>query len=270
MNAGAGSLAIAARRSGSRTVLERIRYDGISRCSRAFAQGAAARVVLSQLGPGVVRGDAVTTRGHVQAGAHLIVTSQASTRVLGGTRRSSAQARWTVDDRAVLEIIGEPLVATPDARYDAATSIDLGLGSYVLISDVACVGAGASVRLGTSIRRAGTECYYDAFEPAAAAPHAVGTFAVIGVATDCIDPLVTILDREADGITRVSVGVGGLRSGAFVRVLGTDVWSVRSALIALRAAAWTALRSLDDSGPAVADDSNRAARSDRIRAFRES
>ena len=241
MNYGSGSLTIAALRNGTRTVLERVRYDGISRCSRAFGRGDAALVVLSQLGPGVVRGDAVSTRGHLRAGAHLIVTSQTSTRLMGGARPARFTSRWTLDDGATLELIGEPLVAYADAAYDALTDIELGARASVLISEIAAVPAAAAVRLRTSIVRAGRELFYDAFEPAAAAPQTVGTFAIVGRSESAATELTASLDRAADrlGADALRAGIGLLPTGVFARLIGPNPWSVRCALGTLHAAART-------------------------------
>lgn len=236
MSFGSGSLHIAARRAGPRTVLERVRYDGISRCSRAFARGDAALVVLSQLGPGVVRGDDVSTVGDVRAGAHLIVTSQTATRVMGGPRISRSTSTWTLEDGATLDIVGEPLVAAPDARYEATTTIELGRGSLVLISDVAAVPSGADVHLRTVVRRAGREGWYDAFAAAAVAPLAVGSFALVGLPPDDIPAALAALDA-VDVAPGVRCGIGVLANGLFARLLAPDVWSVRTHLTALRTAA---------------------------------
>ncbi len=245
---GSGSLTLSARRSGTRTILDRVRFEGIARCSRAFPDGDAARVVLSQLGPGVVRGDAVAIAGHVGAGAHLIVTSQSATRLLGGPRPAGATADWTLDDGAILELISEPLVASADSDYAGQTHIALAASALVLATDVACVPRAARVRLRTIVTRGGRELLYDAFEPAAAAPQTVGTLTLVGVPTHRIAPLVAELDRAADRLG-LHAGVGVLADGAMARVLGPDIWDVRSALAHLRAAAWTVLSVKSSAGP---------------------
>ncbi len=242
MSGSTGSLTLAARRTGSRTILERIRYDGISRCSRSFVRGDAALVVLSQLGPGVVRGDRVAAKGQLHAGAHVIVTNQAATRLMGGVWASEAQAEWLLEDAAVLELLGEPLVANAGARYRSSTAVELRAGAFVLVSELACVPRDAAVRLRTVVRRFGRELFYDAFEPAAAAPQTVGTLALVGIEAARAAPLVAALDRAADSFgVGLRIGVGALGSGAFVRVLGDGVWEVREALVELRRAAWAAL-----------------------------
>lgn len=237
---GAGSLDVSARLAGSRTIIERVRYDGIMRCSRAFRRGNAALIVLSQLGPGVVRGDAVTTRGRVAPGAHLIVTSQTATRLMGGSARASASARWCVGNAATLDMIGEPLVASGSAEYLAATTIDLGDGARIIISDVAAVPAGARVVLQTSIRRSGRELFYDAFDASLAAPHVVGTFVAAGLTAADAATLLADFDRIADERTprypELAIGIGALASGVFARVGGFDIWAIQQTLAALRGA----------------------------------
>lgn len=240
MNAPTGTLQVAARREAGRTILERVRYDGISRCSRAFATGTAARIVLSQLGPGVVRGDTVTTHGRLSAGAHLIVTSQAATRLLGGPRASHARASWIVGEDAILELLGEPLVANPGARYESSTTIELEARSLALVTDIAQVPAGSDVRLTTSVRRSEVDVYYDAIEAAGAAPHVVGSFALLGLQTAAISPILGALDRAADAARDVRCGVGELPNGVFCRFRATDAWTARTVLSELRSVVWAA------------------------------
>jgi urease accessory protein UreH len=250
-----GSLALTATRAGGRTILERVRYDGVSRCSRAFRSGDAALVVLSQLGPGVIRGDAVTTHGRVQAGAHLIVTSQSATRLMGGPRGSGSHATWIVDAGATLELIGEPLVALGGARFAASTTIELAEGARALVSEISAVPPDADVRLRTSIRRSGRELFYDAVDAAAAAPSAVGTFALVGLADTEIAPTLAALDDASDANSEARVGTGALAAGVFARVLAGDPWTVRATLERLREAASSyAFASRNSPAPPTVDD----------------
>jgi urease accessory protein UreH len=193
--------------------------------------------MLSQLGPGVLRGDAVTTHGRVRAGAHLIVTNQTATRLMGGTRPATSRSVWSVDDGAVLELIGKPLLANPNARYANSTNIELGPGAAVLSSDIACVPGDAEVRMQTSVSRFGRELFYDNVDAGATAPDAVGTFALVGIEPLRVPPLVAALDRAVDSLSDARAGVGALNAGAFVRVVAADAWTVECALVVLRAAA---------------------------------
>ncbi len=251
MSAGRGSLTLVTRRSARRTVLERIHYDGISRCSRSFADDDAARIVVSQLGPGVVRGDRTILTGRLRAGSHLIVTQQTTTRILGGPAPSTARAHWTLDAGATLQLIGEPLIASADADYAATTEIDLGDGARVVMSEIAHVPHSARVRLHTIIRSGKREVLYDAVEAAAAAPCVVGTFAVIGLSPPELSAALDALDAHSDARTDVATGVGALSQGVFARVLGTDVWAVRSMLLTCVTLADRLLRPLPAAAPAL-------------------
>jgi hypothetical protein len=234
---GAGSLELSARRAGERTVLERIRYDGIARCSRAFARGDAALVVLSQLGPGVVHGDDVVTTGTLQPGAHLIVTGQTTTRLLGGALPSRANVTWLLGSGAFLETIGEPIIASPGAFHAASTTIELAPQAVVLISEIACVPREARVSIRTIVRREGRELMYDAVDAGRAAPRTVGTFAIVGIDAGAIEGLAGALDALADTLGGATIGLGRLDCGVFARVLDDDPWTVRSILEQFRGTA---------------------------------
>ena len=237
MSGATGSLDITARRLGQRTVLGRVRYEGISRCSRAFAEGDAVRVVTSQLGPGVVQGDLIVSSGRLEAGAHLIVTQQAATRLMGGKRSARAQTHWALDAGALLELLGEPLIGYTDARYDAVTTVDLAAGARVLISEIACTPTDSAVRIRTSVQQHSRELFYDAFDAAAAGPQVIGSFSVIGIDAPCIARVLAALDAVSADDDDTRQGAGALPAGVFARILGNDVWTVRAALIALRGAA---------------------------------
>jgi urease accessory protein UreH len=232
----AGTLQIGARHNGTRTIVDHLRYDGLARCSRPFARGDAALVVLAQLGPGVIRGDAVATSGRVDPGAHLIVTQQTATRLLGGAQTARASSEWSVGDGAMLELIGEPIVAADDADYEATTTIGLASVARVLVIEIAHVPANARVRLRTVITRAGREIVYDAVDAQAATPDAVGTLIFAGLTQEETAEAAGIIDAAGDRIDGVRIGVGLLRDGVFVRVTGEGSWIVRAALETLRAA----------------------------------
>ncbi len=217
-------------RRGARTVIERVRYDGVARCSRTFARDGAALVMLSNLGPGVVRGDRLELTGTVCGGAHLIVTEQTATRVLGGSAPSTFAANWTVEPGATLDLRAEPVVAHHRGEHEIVTEIDCAPDACVILRDLASVAGDARLRLRTLVRVDGRDRFYDALELGAAAPPAVGTFVVIGRAL-APEPF----DALAQAATDVRIGIGTLPEGLFARVLGPAVWPVSEALAALRA-----------------------------------
>jgi len=227
----AGSLELNAGRAGSRTVLRRLRYDGVMRCSRAFPHDAAALVVMSQLGPGIVHGDRLRLRGALDEDAHLIVTAQSATRVLGGERAAVSEARWSVGAGAVLELLGEPLVPSAGACFETTTRIALERGARVLVTDAVRACTGVDVRTRTVIELDGRECFYDALDVARAAPAAVGTLALFGLSADEVSAAVRALDAAS---AVAHAGVGAYRDGVFVRLRAATLWPVRETLLALR------------------------------------
>jgi hypothetical protein len=209
-------------------VIERVRYEGTARCSRTFEDGGAARIMLSQLGPGVVRGDAFDVRGSVAAGAHLIVTEQAATRVLGGTQPSTYAAHWSVAAGATLELRAEPVIAQAPGEHTIVTEIECEPGAIVMLRDAASVTNGACVRLRTLVRIGGRERFCDSIELRDVS--ALGTFALIGAAC-AVEPFDAF---AAAAVPAVRVGIGTLRDGIFARVLAPAIWPVREALDGLR------------------------------------
>lgn len=207
-----------------------MRYDGVARCSRTFWRDGAALVMVSNLGPGIVRGDAMEITGTVGADAHLIVTEQAATRVLGGAAPSRIDTRWSVASGATLELRPEPIIAQLGGDAMISTTVDGAPDSTVLVRDLASVAGNTRLRLRTLVRIAGRDAFYDSIEVGADAPPAIGTVALLGRSADV---------RSLDAIAASSalrIGVGVLSAGIFVRVLGPAVWPVREALDAVCAA----------------------------------
>jgi hypothetical protein len=68
----------------------------------------------------------------------------------------------------------------------------------------------------------------------------VGTLALVGLDQARIPATVAALDHAVDGLRDVRAGGGALCTGAFARLIATDLWAVRAGLITLRQAVWTA------------------------------
>ncbi len=96
------------------------------------------------------------------------------------------------------------------------------------------------MRLTTSVKRSGLELYYDSIDAAAAAPHVVGSLALLGLEAAAISPMRNALDQCADDARDIRAGVGELPNGVFCRLTATDAWTARTALRELRIAAWAA------------------------------
>ena len=231
----ANALLLQAHARDGRTVVGRIRTGGLCRASRPFREGAAARVVVSQLGPGLVRGDAFASSGRVEAGAHLIVAGQMATRVLSGPDPVTNTAAWAVAAGATLEILAEPTLVCAGASYESRTELELAPGARAVVVELVRREHGASLKIATVARRGERLALHDALRFAAddADAGAIGTLAVFGAHAG-----LEALDRAADTCANVRIGAGALRDGDLLaRVVGASVWDVREALAALHAAA---------------------------------
>jgi urease accessory protein UreH len=231
----ANALQLHAHAREGRTVVGRIRAEGLCRASRPFREGAAARVVVSQLGPGLVRGDAVTSGGRIEAGAHLIVAGQMATRVLSGPDTVTTAAVWDVAAGATLELVAEPTLVCAGASYASRTELRLEPGARAVIADLVHRERGAALTVATVARRVDRLALHDVvrFEPDDADAGAIGTLAVFGAHAG-----LAALDSAADRCPAVRIGVDVLRDGDLLaRVVGERVWDVREALDALRRAA---------------------------------
>ena len=231
----ANALQLHAHGRDGRTVVGRIRAEGLCRASRPFREGSATRVVISQLGPGLVRGDAFTSGGRIEAGAHLIVAGQMATRVLSGPDTVTTAAVWDVAAGATLELHAEPTLVCAGAAYASRTELRLEPGACAVAVELVHREYGATLAIATVVRRGERLALHDAlhFGPDDADAGAIGMLAVFGAHAG-----LAALDMAADRHAAVRIGVGTLRDGDLLaRVVGERVWDVRAALDALRAAA---------------------------------
>ncbi len=205
------------------------------RCSRARAEEAAAVVVTSVLGPGVVHGDRLATHVAVAAGAHLVVTAQAATRVHGGSRRSEIAFAATVANDAWLDVVGAPTIVLAAARLRQTTRYELASGARLIASDVVATNADADVRVTTIVACDGVERSYDALDVARAAPGVVGTLVFFGIAPEELAEAVAIADGT-DAFAGCRIGVGVYPDGLFVRAQAPAAWPVLRTLDAVRVA----------------------------------
>jgi urease accessory protein UreH len=227
------ALQLEAQARDGRTVLSRIRSSGLSRSSRPFREGDAARVVVSQLGPGMVRGDAFALGGRVAPGAHLIVAGQMATRVLSGPEPVTTNAEWHVESGATLELLAEPTLICAGASLVARTHLTLAGDARAIVLELvrrepgAALSVSTTVRIGERLALADT-LRWDADDDE---DRALGTLVAIGMSID-----VEALDRIADTLTGVRAGIGTLRTGGVLaRIRGESVWAVQAAVRALLA-----------------------------------
>ena len=235
----ANALQLHAHGRDGRTVVGRIRAEGLCRASRPFGEGAAARVVVSQLGPGLVRGDTFASGGRIESGAHLIVAGQMATRILSGPDTVTTAAEWDVAAGATLELVAEPTLICPGASYASRTELRLEPGARAVVMEVVHRERGAALTIATVVTRRERLALHDVlrFEPEDADAGAIGTLAVFGERAD-----LAIVDAAADRCAAVRIGIDTLRDGDLLaRVAGARVWDVREALNVLRLAAMSPL-----------------------------
>jgi len=232
-----GTLTLLAERRGERTRLACVRYDGTLRCSRAFDDRGAVRVVTSSLGPGLLAGDGTVISGNVGTQAHLIVTEQSATRAYGGAAVSTSHRTWNVASAATLELLAEPVTLFSGSRHEANTTIELGVGARVTIVDaiVAAEPQFVSYASDVTIRRAGRLVTVDRarLDPEVMPARALGVLIYLGqLSAHRLGDIESFLHARSG----IRFGVGRpLAEGLIVRLYGDDAWTVREALHAAAA-----------------------------------
>ena len=141
-----GALDLAFERRGARTILIRRRFTLPLQALEPVdldGSGVATLMLLNPTG-GVLGGDALTTRVHVGAGAHVCLTTPAATRVYrsrGAVATHAFEAR--VEEGARLEYVPDHLIPSPGARLYQTTDVWLARGSALILSDAWAVGRAA-------------------------------------------------------------------------------------------------------------------------------
>ena len=228
------TLHLAAERRNGSTVLARVHAQGLWRSSRPFREGIATHVVVSQLGPGMIRGDRFNTTGAVGQNAHLIVTGQMATRILPGRVPVATHAAWTVADGGTLELLNEPTIVTAGATLAAHLPLELEGDARAVISDIVSRTAGSTVRTAMKVERNDHIALIDVLQLDGVLDDAdtvIGTLTILGGRTD-----LAALDRIADACKDVRIGIGTFESGdTLARVAAAHVAPVREALTRLHA-----------------------------------
>jgi urease accessory protein len=169
-------------RRGSATVLSSARVEAPLKLVRSFALADGRLVVpLITLGPGLCGGDRYTIDVQVAAGARVVVTNTAATRVLGMADEAQAiqHVRLTAGPSAHLEYYPGLTIPFPDSAFAQDIEVSAAPDAHVGILETWALGRTARgeylrfrhVRSRTSVRVDGRLIYADAtrFEPRAAA-----------------------------------------------------------------------------------------------------
>jgi urease accessory protein len=128
---GHGRGSIVARREADRTVLAQVRATSPLRFLRpTFPGSSAAAVCLVTFGGGLVDGDAIELDVVVEAGATLVVFTQATTKAFRGSSRQAFRA----EVHGTLVLLPDPVACFARARYRQSVDITLhGQGSAVVL-----------------------------------------------------------------------------------------------------------------------------------------
>jgi urease accessory protein UreH len=226
----ANDLHLAAEFRDERTVLSRVRADGLWRTSRPFREGNATRIVLSHLGPGMIQGDSFHSTGTVSSNAHLIVREQMATRILPGRNPVSASARWTVEPGGRLDLFLEPVLVTSGASYHGKLLITAGADSVVFISELIACESDASALSSMTIERDGRVEVIDNLRLQGPG-ESTGTLVIVGHGAS------EAMNLALANYQHVRIGVGKLRGGALLARIAGPISAVQVALETLRTAA---------------------------------
>jgi urease accessory protein len=239
-----GTLHIAASRRGDRTVVDTVRYDGLMRCSRPFAEpDGSARLVVAQLGPGFVRGDRFAITGELGDGAALHLQSQAATRSIGEGDASHVETRWELGAGASLVNAAEPTVAYPAASHRARATVTLSHGASLAWLD-AIAPYGRFERFETSLRIFFGErlALHDALRltPERLGPGVVSAcFIRAGMSAARSLALLAAADAIGSRLSAtgdLALGIGSpAAGGVIVRARGPRIREIRAALVAMLA-----------------------------------
>lgn len=208
-------------------------------CPRAA--GNAAWIVTSNLGGGLVDGDAVSLDVTVDDAATCVVTTQASSKVYKGTTHQQTRVRVHGDAAAL--VVPDAVVPYRDASYVQRTNIELAATSTLVLCDIVTAGRVAygerwsATRLDTllSISIAGVCRLHDRVVLAGDVAMRMRRFEAIATAVllgprvaDLAASQLAALPALARGATRILAG-SPLADGALFRIAGESIEDVIAA-----------------------------------------
>jgi urease accessory protein len=257
--ANAGSAHLTFTRSGAGTVLTRAFATSPAKLIETKRRGQACWVYAATLGGGFVGGDDIRLHADVTAGAHAMLTTQASTKVYRSLRPAQLHFTASVEADALLAVVPDPIVCFADAHFTQTQRYDLHAEASLVMVDWMTSGRHAAgerwafsrYESRIDIRRGGRRVFFDALilEPNIDSVGArIGRFDVLLTAV-ITGPLVAA--AAADIVTRLSqeavhastrgdsfrgggdliVSAASLRDGgALLRMAGTSVEQTAHAL----------------------------------------
>ncbi|WP_078544772.1 urease accessory protein UreD [Litchfieldia alkalitelluris] len=133
-----GVLNLFAAKKNKKTIISTCYYEGALKIARPiYLEEDSPSIYLIHVGGGYVNGDSYFTQIQVDDGAHLLVTTQSSTKVYKTpTEPVRQQTKIKLGSKSVLEYIPDPLIAYEDARFIQETEVELERDSCFFYSDI--------------------------------------------------------------------------------------------------------------------------------------
>jgi len=97
--------------------------------------GDAAWIYTSTYGGGLVDGDVISLRVHVEQGAAAFLSTQASTKVYRSPRGSDVEMRAEVERDGMLVVVPDPVVCFASSRYRQTQRIEVAEGAGLVLVD---------------------------------------------------------------------------------------------------------------------------------------
>ncbi|MGS2779851.1 urease accessory protein UreD [Robertmurraya sp. GLU-23] len=133
-----GVLDLIASKKNEKTIISSCYYEGALKIARPiYLEGDSPSIYLIHVGGGYVNGDSYFTQIQVDDSAHLLVTTQSSTKVYKTpTEPVRQQTKIKLGSGSVLEYIPDPLIAYEDARFIQETEVEIEHDSCFFYSDI--------------------------------------------------------------------------------------------------------------------------------------
>jgi urease accessory protein len=152
------------------TVLTRAMAASPLRLLHPKNSGTAAWVYAATYGGGLLGGDAITLDATLGAGAHALLSTQASTKVYRAGVRASQHLRVRADDDSLLVLLPDPVTPFANADYQQEQHFDLAPRATLVAVDWMTAGRVSSgerwqftgYSSGTWVRRGGNVILHDA------------------------------------------------------------------------------------------------------------
>ncbi|MFA9455351.1 urease accessory protein UreD [Halalkalibacter sp. AB-rgal2] len=132
-----GTLEVTATKREQKSILSDVYYEGAMKITRpVYLEEDVPTIYMIDIGGGYVDGDTYATTLHVEQGAHLAVTSQASAKIYKTPKTPVKQVtRITLEGNSVIEYVPDALIAYKNSRFQQETVVEMEPNSCLIYSD---------------------------------------------------------------------------------------------------------------------------------------